>query len=338
MAERCQAYVKLCGACIAANPQPDVAPDVRNDTPSRPWEVVQVDTLELGPSTSSKYHCVMVCIDMFTKWVEVIPLRRHDGESVASAFVDLCTKWGPPRLVRSDMRVFGVTVQHGAVRHPQSQGAAERFNRSLLTMIRKTIDDASDWMQELKMLVYYYRARPHSMTRMSPMMAMVGWEPRNLTVESMPVEGSLMSWSSDLSARCARIRDIITEALAENDAIIPTPVCPLVPDQPVMLRNPNRRQKRLPQYERGWKVKKVVSPTTVVIVRAGQNANQAEKIVNVELLKRDAVEPDRQMSVESDGSDESSDEAMIHIPLHTTPEPRYNLRDRGQIVPPNRLD
>ena len=58
--------------------------------------------MELGPDRSSKYHCVLVCVDVFTKWVEVSPLRQHDALSVAEAFATRCTHWGAPDVVRID--------------------------------------------------------------------------------------------------------------------------------------------------------------------------------------------------------------------------------------------
>ena len=60
-----------------------------------------MDTLELG-SSGGQFHCVLVCLDMFSKWVEVIPLPRHDGASVAEAFLKICLRFGAPRVVRSD--------------------------------------------------------------------------------------------------------------------------------------------------------------------------------------------------------------------------------------------
>ena len=160
MAAMCQSIVQSCSACAAANPTrgPSAQPS-RAVVPSGPWNVIQVDNLELGPSKNHQYHCVLVCTDMFTKWVEVVPLRRHDGASVAAALVDVCSKWGAPEVVRCDngselvnhmttalYEAFGVRVLRGAVRHPQSQGAAERFNRTLLTLIRKTVAESDDWV------------------------------------------------------------------------------------------------------------------------------------------------------------------------------------------------
>ena len=58
---------------------------------------------------------------------------------------DVCLKWGSPEvvcmangtkfvngIVESLVRVFGTKVRTGAVRHPQSQGSAERFNRTFV--------------------------------------------------------------------------------------------------------------------------------------------------------------------------------------------------------------
>ena len=141
MAAACQRYVKACGACQAASPAGgDVHRSCSNDVPVRPWDIVQVDMLELGRESGSAYHGVLVCVDTFTR-AEVIPLVRYDGRCVAEAFLHICCRFGPPRVIRSDngkefcnhivealFEVFGVVVHHGAVGHPQSQGAAERFN------------------------------------------------------------------------------------------------------------------------------------------------------------------------------------------------------------------
>ena len=168
MASACHQFVQQCRSCISASTRrgPSAAP-THPDIPGRPWCEVTLDTLELGPDRSGRYHCVLVCVDSFTKWAEVAPLCRHDAASVAEAFVDICLRWGSLEVVRMDngtefsnaiveslFQVFGTTVRTGAVRHPQSQGAAERFNRTLLTLIRKTLANSADWKQELKLLLF----------------------------------------------------------------------------------------------------------------------------------------------------------------------------------------
>ena len=59
---------------------------------------------------------------------------------------------------------FGVCVQHEAVGHPQSQRAVERFNRTLLMLIHKTLEQEDDWEAALDLLLFKYRIRPHNIT------------------------------------------------------------------------------------------------------------------------------------------------------------------------------
>ena len=219
IAKQCESCVQECQSCRVANPDRGVAPPaMRQDIPSMPWEVVQIDTLELGCQHGGRYHCVLVCVDMFTRWVEVLPLRRHNAVSVAEAFIEICTRFGPPRVIRCDnasefrnhiveslFHVFGVSASHGAVRHPQSQGGAERFNRTLLTLIRKAVDVGNDWEAELQMLLFFYCTRPHSVLGLSPMTAMFGWNARDLTIEPMDANDhiELDAWAAAVSDRAA---------------------------------------------------------------------------------------------------------------------------------------
>ena len=103
IAATCQEYLASCERCVAANTSR--GPSVRATracSPGRPWSEVVLDTLELGAQGSSSNHCVLICVDMFSKWLELVPLRRNDALSVASAFVKICAVWGAPDIVRTD--------------------------------------------------------------------------------------------------------------------------------------------------------------------------------------------------------------------------------------------
>ena len=231
MASKCEEAIQECTACAMANPRRgDSVPPTRPAMPNGSWSTVSIDTLKLGASQSGRFHCVLVYIDHFTKWVEVVPLKRHDGASVASAFLSVCARWGPPEVIRCDngsefvnavvdalFKVFGVNVQHGAVRHPQSQGTAERFNKTLLTLIRKSLEAVDDWEAALDLLLHKYRVRPHSVTKISPAEAMCGWEPRGLLLETNRQELSDSAWVDRLRRHAVRIHDHIEEELSALD-------------------------------------------------------------------------------------------------------------------------
>ena len=249
-----------------------------------------------------------MCTDMFTRWVEVVPLARHDGASVASAFVDVCSCWGAPDVVRSDndtefvnhvtvalYNAFGVEVRCGAVRHPQSHGGVERFHRTLLTLICKTITESDYWASALSVQLYYYRVRPHSVTGLSPCDAMCGWIPRELSAAEA--------------------------SLSESAASAPVAPCPYSVGDSVVLLRPSRRQKRTSPYEPGWGVFKVVSESTVVIVRDNDDARTSNKLVNIELIKSqptDRVDDDDDalsLSVELSAVDDGVLQPVVAAPV-----------------------
>ena len=369
MSSLCQAYVRNCQACQAASPRSGPpAPAVQNDVPVKPWDIVQIDTLELGVNQTGQYHCVLVVVDMFSRWVEVVPLRRHDGRSVAEEFLRLCLKFGPPRVVRCDnghefrnaivsslLDVFGVCVRTGAVRHPQSQGGAERFNRTILTLIRKVLDTAADWLAELEILLFFYRTRPHSELKISPMRAMFGWEPRALFVDGIPSTLSSSLWVDGVCDKAARVHDYLTAVVAEHAPapVVESPSCPYVVGDRVLLRNPDRRQKRQPPFDSGWSVKHVIGPASVVICRVHpESGRRQEKVVNVELLKRDVglvvpdvpcaplVPPPDVGDVRVDGPrDDGDDDGWVCLDISPPSDHLvggHSLRPRGSLQPPAR--
>ncbi|XP_065198703.1 uncharacterized protein LOC135830368, partial [Sycon ciliatum] len=294
-----------------------------------PWSVVSIDTLELGVSRSG-YRYVLVCIDHFTKWVEVVPMKRHCSAEVAAAMVSICSRWGAPEVVRSDngtefvnaivsalFKSFGVTVQRGAVRHPQSQGSVERFNRTLLTIIRKTLEDDDDWETALELLLFHYRSRPHTATKISPMEAMHGWQPHRLLIEQDSTELSDSAWVDKLQRKSARLRDHLEVELARLDFLdAPVPECPYPVDTVVLLRRPERHSKILTPFESGWHVIRIISPSTVRIA----TADGRSKLVNVDLLKRDPQAPDAHGPADAPAAVEADDrDPVVQLVLQTPP-------------------
>ena len=178
-------------------------------------------------------------------------MRRHDAASVAEAFADICLRWGSPEVVCMDngtefsnaiveslFQVFGTTVRTGAVRHPQSQGAAELFNCTLLTLIRKTLPNSADWKQDLKWLLFYYNTCPHGSTHLPLMEAMFRWQPRSFIVDSPDTDLLLSERIIRLSQRSAAIRDYIEEELSRRDFVSDPSENPYRPDDLVQVLRP----------------------------------------------------------------------------------------------------
>ena len=229
-------------------------------------------------------------------------------------------------IVDSIFRAFGTHVRSGAVRHPQSQGSAERMNKTLLTMIRKLLEESSDWKTNLGILLFYYRTRPHSATGLSPMEAMLGWMPRHLVVSDNADDTSLSARGADLACKSAKIRDLVEGELSKNDTLGPEPAPsnPYEVGQHVLFLRPELCQKSFAPFDLGWQVHSVFGPSTVKI-RQEDSGRLREKTVNIDLVKSDNSDDRVVLDFQSNVQEPENGGEVV-----------YNLRDRSLIQPPLR--
>ena len=107
--------------------------------------------------------------------------------------------------------------------HPQSDGMVERFNKTLLTMLRSFVDEnQDDWDELLPYVLMAYRAVEHETTCSSPNYLMLGREvatPLDLMYE-MPepvktVPSNRWAWvlKERIEAAHSFVREHCTEAM-----------------------------------------------------------------------------------------------------------------------------
>ncbi|XP_027181756.1 uncharacterized protein LOC113780142 [Coffea eugenioides] len=129
------------------------------------------------------YAYVVVAVNYFTKWVEVEPLRTITGSAVQKFFwKSVVCRFCLPRVVISDndrqfadnpfkawCENFGIKQHFTSVGHPQANGQAENFNRTLLHGFKIRLHRAgSSWMEELSNVLWSYRTTPRSSTQETP--------------------------------------------------------------------------------------------------------------------------------------------------------------------------
>lgn len=159
--------------------------------------MVAVDILSV-PTSSSGNKCLLVIQDYFTKWADAIPLPNQKAVTITRALINLFAIMGLPDIVHSDqgqnfestvlkqtLDAFGIQKSHTTAYHPQGDGLVERFNRSLLQLLRTYIDkQQADWEQHLPLALYAYRTATHSSTCVSPHLLMFGREPHSALFNS----------------------------------------------------------------------------------------------------------------------------------------------------------
>ncbi|MES9883736.1 MAG: DDE-type integrase/transposase/recombinase [Sedimenticola sp.] len=168
------------------------APMVANCAGS-PMEKIALDILGPLPTSKDGNRYILVISDYFTKWTEAYALPNHRAKTVAKTLVDefIC-RYGAPMIIHSDQgsdfesKLFKEVCVLLAIKktrttpyHPQSDGQVERFNRTLLDMLSKHVqEDQTDWDIHIPHVMMAYRSSEQDSTKFSPAMLMFGHELR----------------------------------------------------------------------------------------------------------------------------------------------------------------
>ena len=158
---------------------------------SRPMERIATDILGELPLTDKGNRYILVVSDYFTKWTEAFPMPNMEARTVADIIVrEVVSRFGVPSSIHSDQgrqyesqlfsemcKVLHIKKTRTTPYHPQSDGMVERFNKTLVRMLKSYINDhQSDWDEQLPFLTMAYRSVEHETTGFSPNYLMLGRE------------------------------------------------------------------------------------------------------------------------------------------------------------------
>jgi transposase InsO family protein len=147
-----------------------------------PYEAIQVDLIDFTNKPSRQYRYIMVCIDIFSRFVWAFPLT---GKSVAvttralEKLLDECKE--KPRLISNDsgpefqgsfdalLKSRGIKHINGIPGRPESNGVVERVNGTLKKLIlREKAYKGLGWGDHLANAVDNYNNLPHGTLGISP--------------------------------------------------------------------------------------------------------------------------------------------------------------------------
>ena len=186
-------YVRTCRGCqISKRPTDPINRKPGHLTASEPLEVLAMDFLTLDKAANGTEN-VLVFTDVFTKFSVAVGTT---DQTAATVVRHLMTSWiphyGVPLRLHSDRgksfeadilnklcRAYNIDQSRTTPRHPAGNGQTERFNRTLLNLLRCLGEEQKQrWPSYLGEATFFYNSTPHSSTGQSPFALMFGRQPR----------------------------------------------------------------------------------------------------------------------------------------------------------------
>ena len=203
-------YIRKCDICaVDKKPMKTPRAPLGSLRAGAPGDCLATDYLGPLPVTERGNRYILLLTDHFTKYVEIIAVPYMTAEVCAAKILnEYVSRWGCPLSIHSDQgrtyeskvfkemcRMLEVRKTRTSVRNPKGNGQSERFNRTLIKMIKAYLcGEQKNWDLHLGCLAGAYRASPHESTKLTPNLLTLGREVR------LPAElifGSVEAYQGD---------------------------------------------------------------------------------------------------------------------------------------------
>jgi hypothetical protein len=160
---------------------------------SAAMDCIATDLFGPLPESEKGNKYILLLTDLYTKWTELIPIPDATAATCATQILnEFIGRFGCPLTIHSDQgknyeadlfqemcKLLEIRKTRSSPRHPQSNGCVERFNQTLVMMIRAYMKGRpTSWDEHLGILAGAYRASVHETTGYTPNKMMLGRENR----------------------------------------------------------------------------------------------------------------------------------------------------------------
>jgi hypothetical protein len=150
-----------------------------------------IDYTTFHPTSARGHHYIIVEVDYFTKWFKAMPTFNNDGETTnLFIFNQIVARFDIPKEIVTDhgshfqnkmmselTSNLGLRQEHSSPCYPQANGQVEAVNKSLKSILQRTIDSSkSNWHLMLYSTLWAYRTSVKTATSFSPFQLIYGLE------------------------------------------------------------------------------------------------------------------------------------------------------------------
>ncbi|XP_073721145.1 uncharacterized protein [Misgurnus anguillicaudatus] len=307
-------FCKTCPECQrSALRKPPKVPLIPLPVIDVPFQRLGMDIV--GPLERSKTgnKFMLVICDYATRFPEVFPLRNIKAKTIAFCLIQFFSRVGIPKEILTDRgtnftslllqqvyQLLGIKGLKTTPYHPETDGLVERFNQTLVQMLRKFVNEVgNDWDQWLPYVLFAYREVPQSSTGFSPFQLMYGhevkgplslirelWEGDTMTRDKPNVIDYVLAMRQKLQ----RMTELATTHLSEAQKRQKTwydrktERRSFEPGQKVLVMLPTCENKLLGKWRGPYDVIKRIGATSYEIAIPGQA--RSHRVLHVNLLKR----------------------------------------------------
>ncbi|GBG92291.1 hypothetical protein CBR_g55060 [Chara braunii] len=199
--------------------------------PDGPGESISIDFTDMGKLSEAGNSQVMVIVDRFSKFLNLIPLPPHaPTELVIEEFhQQYILQSGVPKTIVSDRdtrfiskdwkdftsQMYDIKLNKTSGRHPEANGLAEEINQTVIQLLRALIvPDQNTWDKELHKVKGLYNNSIHSATGVTPNQLQYGWPmPNPLSYVFPEWSPGLMPGMPGYNAKYTRLLKAVTAAM-----------------------------------------------------------------------------------------------------------------------------
>ncbi|PIC11955.1 hypothetical protein B9Z55_028750 [Caenorhabditis nigoni] len=185
-------FAKSCSKCLCTNDHTKLISPLTPYKVSAPLEIVACDLIDVGISSQGNRY-ILTIIDLFTKYASAVPIPDKKAETVLKAFIE---RWalGEGRIPSTLLTDLGkefvnehfqkftkmLGIKHITTKgyNSRANGAVERFNKTLVSIMKKRNTVPYEWDDQVAFAVFAYNSSVHSTTGESPLFLTYGRDPK----------------------------------------------------------------------------------------------------------------------------------------------------------------